>query len=33
VPAFKVYYDTKKLWPAASLERLETLMASASAKA
>jgi len=33
VPAFEVYYDTKKLWPAASLERLETLMASASAKA
>jgi len=33
VPAFKVYYDTKKLWPAASLERLETLMASARAKA
>jgi hypothetical protein len=33
VPAFKVYYDTKKLWPAASLERLETLMASATAKA
>jgi len=33
VPAFKVYYDTKKLWPAASLERLETLMASAGAKA
>jgi hypothetical protein len=23
VPAFNVYYDTKKLWPAASLERLE----------
>jgi hypothetical protein len=33
VPAFKVYYDTKKLWPTASLERLETLMASAGAKA
>jgi hypothetical protein len=29
VPAFKAYYDTKKLWPAASLERLEALMASA----
>jgi hypothetical protein len=27
VPAFEVYYDTKKLWPAASLERLEALMA------
>ncbi len=25
VPAFDVYYDTKKLWPAASLERLEAL--------
>jgi hypothetical protein len=23
VPAFNVYYDTMKLWPAASLERLE----------
>jgi hypothetical protein len=22
VPAFDVYYDSKKLWPAASLERL-----------
>jgi hypothetical protein len=28
VPAFDVYYDTKKLWPAASLERLEALMAA-----
>jgi hypothetical protein len=28
VPAFEVYYDTKKLWPAASLERLDALMAS-----
>ena len=28
VPAFDVYYDEKKLWPAASLERLEALMAS-----
>jgi len=25
-PAFAVYYDTKKLWPAASLERLEAVM-------
>ena len=33
VPAFDVYYDTKKLWPAASLERLEAVMASASADA
>jgi hypothetical protein len=24
-PAFDVYYDTKKLWPAESLERLEAL--------
>jgi hypothetical protein len=29
VPAFNVYYDTKKLWPAASLERLDALAASA----
>ena len=28
VPAFPVYYDTKKLWPAASLERLDALTAS-----
>jgi hypothetical protein len=28
VPAFRTYYDTKKLWPAASLERLEALKAS-----
>ncbi len=28
VPAFSVYYDTKKLWPAASLERLEAVLAS-----
>ena len=25
VPAFDVYYDSKKLWPAASLERFEAL--------
>jgi hypothetical protein len=24
-PAFTTYYDTKKLWPAASLERLEAM--------
>lgn len=30
VPAFNVYYDTKKLWPAESLERLKAL---ASARA
>jgi hypothetical protein len=27
VPAFPVYYDTKKLWPAASLKRLDALQA------
>ena len=26
VPAFDVYYDSKALWPAASLERLEAVM-------
>jgi hypothetical protein len=31
-PAFDVYYDTKALWPAASLERLDALLGrSASA--
>jgi hypothetical protein len=29
VPAYKVYYDTKKLWPPASLERLEAALAAA----
>jgi hypothetical protein len=29
VAAFEVYYDTNKLWPADSLERLEAVMASA----
>ena len=29
VPAFAVYYDAKALWPAASLERLDALKASA----
>ena len=33
VPAFEVYYDTEKLWPAASLDRLEALMAPANSKA
>jgi hypothetical protein len=28
VPAFNVYYDTNKLWPPPSLERLNALMAS-----
>jgi hypothetical protein len=27
VPAFEVYYDSKALWPAASLERLEAVFA------
>src|SRR5438093_921151 len=31
VPAFEVYYDTKALWPAASLERLEAILATAPA--
>jgi hypothetical protein len=29
-PAFDVYYDMKTLWPAASLERVEAMMASRS---
>ena len=29
VPAFEVYYDRKVLWPAASLERLEAILAPA----
>jgi len=28
VPAFEVYYDTKKLWPAASFERLQAVLAT-----
>ena len=31
VPTFEVYYDMKALWPASSLERLEAILASASA--
>ena len=27
VPAFDVYYDSRKLWPAASLERLDAILA------
>ena len=27
-PAFEVYYDTKALWPNASLERLNAILAS-----
>jgi len=30
VPAFNVYYDTEKLWPADSLERLRVLKAATS---
>ena len=26
-PAFEIYYDTKALWPAASLERLDAIFA------
>ena len=33
VPAFEVYYDAKALWPAASLERLAAVMASADSDA
>ena len=28
VPAFQVFYDLKALWPAASLERLDAILAS-----
>jgi hypothetical protein len=28
VPAFSTYYDTQKLWPAASLERLEAALSA-----
>jgi hypothetical protein len=28
-PAFEVYYDSKTLWPAASLERLQAMLAPA----
>jgi hypothetical protein len=30
-PAFEVYYDSKKLWPAASLERLAVALPAAGA--
>jgi hypothetical protein len=30
VPAFEIYYDTKALWPPASLERLQAVMAAAN---
>jgi hypothetical protein len=32
-PAFEVYYDMKALWPAASLERLDAVMAQANSDA
>ncbi|MCL4289148.1 MAG: GFA family protein [Thermoleophilia bacterium] len=31
VPAFEVYYDRRALWPAASLERLEAVVAARGA--
>jgi hypothetical protein len=30
-PAFDVYYETRKLWPAASLERLDAIVAARGA--
>jgi hypothetical protein len=30
VPAFDVYYDTRALWPPASLERLKAVLAPVS---
>ena len=33
VPAFEVYYDSKALWPAASLERLEAILARPDSEA
>jgi hypothetical protein len=32
-PAFEVYYDSRALWPAASLERLEAVLTPAGADA
>ena len=32
-PAFEEYYDTRALWPAASLERLQAILASADSGA
>ncbi len=31
-PAFEVYYDTKALWPAASVERLEAILMPANSR-
>jgi hypothetical protein len=33
VPAFEVFYDRKALWPAASLERLDAILALADSDA
>jgi hypothetical protein len=33
VPAFEVYYDSRALWPAASLERLDAIFAPAGSDA
>ena len=33
VPAFEVYYDMKALWPAASLDRLDAILAPPDAAA
>ncbi|HET9322318.1 MAG TPA: GFA family protein [Gaiellaceae bacterium] len=33
VPAFEVYYDSRALWPAASLERLDAILARPDADA
>jgi hypothetical protein len=32
VPAFEVYYDTRKLWPPASLKRLDAVLQRARAE-
>ena len=31
VPAFEIYYDTRSLWPAASLERLDAIVVASGA--
>jgi hypothetical protein len=33
VPAFEVYYDSRALWPAASIERLDAIFAPAASDA
>jgi hypothetical protein len=33
VPAFEVYYDSRALWPAASIERLDVIFAPAASDA